>query len=108
MNQVQQIILGSSVVIIINAVISAICIYIAMQAYAYAYSIPNQTFIGVIFTVALVIVAAIGIIQLIYVIPIIIWSRRRERFALMKGVIIGAVITALVNGACYLPFLISR
>ncbi len=44
----------------------------------------------------------IGISQIIYVIPIVIILRSRREFALMKGVIIGAVITALLNGGCWL------
>jgi hypothetical protein len=40
--------------------------------------------------------------QLLYVIPLIIWLRRRQKLALMKGVIIAAVITALSNGGCSL------
>lgn len=35
--------------------------------------------------------------QLLYVIPVCLWLRRRKRPAMMKGVIIGAVITALLN-----------
>jgi hypothetical protein len=44
----------------------------------------------------------IGIAQLIYVIPAIIIIRRRRHWAVLKGVIIGAVITALLNGGCWL------
>ncbi|MFH7027547.1 MAG: hypothetical protein ACHBN1_19635 [Heteroscytonema crispum UTEX LB 1556] len=40
--------------------------------------------------------------QLLYVIPLIFWLKRQQRLALMKGVIIGAVITALLNGGCSL------
>ena len=36
--------------------------------------------------------------QLLYVIPVCLWLRRRKRPAMMKDVIIGAVITALLNG----------
>ena len=57
----------------------------------------------------LIVVLAIGgygffILQLLYVIPVCLYLRRRQRFALMKGVIIGAVITALLNGGCSLFF----
>lgn len=50
------------------------------------------------------IVGAAGFLfwQLLYVLPLTIWLKRRGKIGLMKGVIIGAVITALVNGACYL------
>lgn len=44
----------------------------------------------------------IGIAQLIYVVPAIIVLRRRREFAVIKGLIIGAIITALVNGGCWL------
>ena len=44
----------------------------------------------------------LGIVQLIYVIPAIIFLRRRREFALLKGLIIGAVVTALLNGGCWL------
>lgn len=45
---------------------------------------------------------AIGICQIIYIIPTIIILKRQNQIALMKGVIIGAVITALLNGGCWL------
>ena len=44
----------------------------------------------------------LGIAQLIYVIPAIVILRRRRNFTLVKGVIIGAVVTALLNGGCWL------
>ena len=42
--------------------------------------------------------------QLLYVIPLCIWLRRQQRLEIMKGVIVGAVITALLNGSCFLLF----
>lgn len=39
--------------------------------------------------------------QLLYVIPLIITLRRRGQIAQSKGVVIAAVLTALVNGACF-------
>lgn len=39
--------------------------------------------------------------QLLYVIPLTIVLRRRGHIAMSKGVIIAAVLTALVNGACF-------
>ena len=42
--------------------------------------------------------------QLLYVIPVTLWLKRRQQYGLMKGVIIGAVITALLNGGCSLLF----
>lgn len=42
--------------------------------------------------------------QLLYVIPVTLWLKRRRQYGLMKGVIIGAVISALLNGGCSLLF----
>lgn len=52
------------------------------------------------------IVGAIGFLfwQLLYVIPLIIGLRRRGKTGMMKGVIVCATLTALVNGACFLTF----
>lgn len=46
----------------------------------------------------------IGLTQAIYAVPAIVVLRRRQQWGLMKGVIIGAVITALLNGGCWLLF----
>lgn len=46
----------------------------------------------------------IGITQLLYVIPLALWLRHVGRFDTMKGVVIGAVITLLLNGCCFLLF----
>ncbi|MEM9006368.1 MAG: hypothetical protein AAGE59_22930 [Cyanobacteria bacterium P01_F01_bin.86] len=42
--------------------------------------------------------------QLLYVLPLILWLKRRGKIGMVKGVLIGAVFTALVNGTCYLSF----
>ena len=39
--------------------------------------------------------------QLLYVIPLVLRFKRRRQFGSMKGVIIGATLTALVHGACF-------
>jgi hypothetical protein len=44
------------------------------------------------------------LLQLLYVIPVVIRLKRQGKVARIKGVIIGAVITALLNGACFLAF----
>lgn len=45
------------------------------------------------------------LLQLLYVIPVVLRFKRQGKIAQMKGVIIGAVITALLNGACFLLLL---
>jgi hypothetical protein len=43
----------------------------------------------------------IGIAQFAYLIPVMLVFWRRRRFELVKGIAIGAVITMLINGACF-------
>lgn len=51
---------------------------------------------------------AISIAQLIYLIPVIFGLKQRQQFPWVKGVVIGEVITALVNGGCSLWFLLPK
>lgn len=55
-----------------------------------------------LFTIFFFAFFGIGITQLLYVIPLILWTKRKGRFDTMKGVIVGAVITLLLNGSCFL------
>jgi hypothetical protein len=64
---------------------------------------PNWLFI-----IGVWLAIGISIVQLIYGIPAMLWLRRRQQFALMKGVIIGTVITALLNGGCFLMVFINN
>jgi len=50
---------------------------------------------------------AIGLSQLVYVIPAIIISRRKGRPGIVKGLIIGAAITLLLNGTCTAFFFLN-
>jgi Na+/proline symporter len=43
----------------------------------------------------------IGIAQFIYLIPVMLSFRRRERFEVVKGISIGAILTVFVNGVCF-------
>ena len=55
-----------------------------------------------IFIVLLFAFLGISITQLLYVVPLIFWTSAKGRYDTMKGVIIGAVITLLLNGGCFL------
>jgi hypothetical protein len=45
---------------------------------------------------------AIGLTQLIYVIPLCLCLRRRRQLDMIKGVTIAAIVTVLLNGSCFL------
>ncbi len=92
-----QIILAALGVLITNAVIFGIGVYLALNNY-------NSIF----FAIPALSSAGISITQSIYVIPTLIWLRRRQQFALEKGVSIGAIITVLLNGGCYLILALPR
>jgi heme/copper-type cytochrome/quinol oxidase subunit 4 len=44
----------------------------------------------------------VGLVQLAYILPICIYLQRRGRANWMKGIIIGACITVLLNGGCWI------
>jgi heme/copper-type cytochrome/quinol oxidase subunit 4 len=44
----------------------------------------------------------IGLTQLVYIVPLCIYLQRKGKWNWMKGIIIGACITALLNGGCWL------
>jgi hypothetical protein len=52
-------------------------------------------------------IGGLGILQLFYVVPRSLALRRQERWARMKGVIIGAVVVALLNGGCWVLVLVQ-
>ncbi len=43
-----------------------------------------------------------SLIQLLYVIPVLVILKQQRRWAMMKGVIIAAILTFFLNGACLL------
>lgn len=45
---------------------------------------------------------AIGLAQLLYVLPICWWLKRRRRFATLQGALIGTLITFFLTSGCYL------
>lgn len=47
---------------------------------------------------------AIGLSQMVYVFPLIHRFKQQRRFNAVKGVVIGAVVTALLNGGCFVYF----
>ena len=91
-SKILQVILAALGVLITNAVIFSIRFYLALSSY------NSRVFMPALSS------ALISITQLIYVSPTLIWLWRRQQFALEKGVVIGAIITVLLNGGCYLLF----
>ena len=59
-------------------------------------------------TIAIAVLLGIGIVQLLYVVPLALWAKRRGMKTFASGVMIGAAITFLLNGACWGWFLIAK
>ncbi|WP_424097194.1 hypothetical protein [Moorena producens] len=90
-NHKNPLVIGSLVVIFINLVIAIICWIIVQQSTGYD---------GLFY---FFILSMIGIAQLVYVIPVLIVLRLLGRWELIKGMILGGLITGLLNlGAWFL------
>jgi len=50
---------------------------------------------------AVVLITAFGVFQLIYIIPLILFLRKRDRQDFAKGIAIGASIAFLLNATCF-------
>ncbi|MBD1905472.1 hypothetical protein NDI37_19775 [Funiculus sociatus GB2-A5] len=94
-NEGLQIVLGFLLLLVIHITVIAIVALIAYIAGRFGdlYFFQPIAFISVFY---------IGLFQILYVIPLVFWLKRQQRWGLMKGVIISAVITALLNGGCFL------
>jgi Na+/proline symporter len=52
--------------------------------------------------------SSIGFSQFIYVIPILVFLSYEQRWGMIKGIIIGAGITSLINAGYYLNLLLHH
>jgi hypothetical protein len=93
--EVGEIIIGMLILFGINILVALLIFLLGLGIGQYfgSYSFLNVWLIGL---------QGLFLWQLLYVIPLVIRYRRQQKFARMKGVIIAAVVTALLNGACYL------
>ncbi len=82
--------LGLVFVIILAILFSVIMMVIAVNTKSSMSAIPADA------------VFFIGASQLVYIIPIILILIRNKQYDMMKGVITGAVLIALLNGSCFM------
>jgi len=88
-HELKGILLGTGFVLFMHLVATIIAYLLAVNFIDYSQQIILTLF-------------SLGLSQLIYVLPAIAVTAMRRKFAIMKGVIICAVITALLNGGCWL------
>lgn len=94
MSEVLKTIFSTFLIVVIN-----ICVFIFLVSFLLGKISSSINYEVVYF------ILGTSIYQLIYVIPIIIWLKRQREWGQIKGIIIGAVITALVSGTCYVVVL---
>jgi hypothetical protein len=75
----------------------------AIQALAGIWQHSDPWFVMLLFAIG-----GISVFQLLYIIPMVRYLRKRGAAALAKGLVIGAAITFLLNGSCWGWFLITR
>ena len=85
---------GILLVLLINCSLS----FLGMYAGAF---LADKFFPGLGYNSLILGFSGVWLYQLLYVIPLILSLKIGREFALMKGVIIGAVITALIAGYCF-------
>lgn len=91
------------------AVVSWLLSFLWFFLYSVVPFLPLQKVLVHLGAITRVAMFGIGLVQLFYAIPLGLKFKRQRRFNAMKGVIIGAVITVLLNGGCFvlLVWLIS-
>lgn len=94
---------------ILSGVFLLLGLHIAVIAILAVITYLLNSFTNILIQILFYAVFGIGLFQLLYMIPVVIWLNRKQEWGLMKGVIIGAVLTALLNGGCFLwLFSLSR
>lgn len=87
-------------------IIVAVPLFLITNLIAFIFSnLQLYQFQGFLSLILFYFVFGIGLSQLLYGIPLVVQLKRQEKWGQMKGVIIGMVVTALLNGGCWLTFL---
>ncbi|MEL6158777.1 MAG: hypothetical protein AAFQ40_04940 [Cyanobacteria bacterium J06623_5] len=79
-----------------------ILLLLACHILLFAVLVALSTIWQDLFGIALGAFLFIGVTQLFYVGPLMLICHSRRRHSLAKGVVIGALITAFLNGSCFL------
>jgi Na+/proline symporter len=99
-NELKDIVQGALLVILIHILVIAIIFFLG-------YALLISGLVYKVLSVWIYIAMGFSLIQLVYVIPLALRLKRQGRWGMMKGVIVGAVLTALLNGAGWLWFSVA-
>ena len=100
LNEWGKIVAGTIFLLIVNAI--ALTIWLIIGSIIYESSLGPTPLGRVLNKILTAAILGISISQLLYAIPLGLWLKSQEKNALLKGAIVGAVITALLNGGCWL------
>lgn len=109
-NEWRKILRGFLLLIGLHGIAFALAIAIALLIYTLVSLIPTRSDNQALFillngyTSLLFMVIGIGVFQLFYVIPVILILLRERRYATVKGIAIGAILTLVLNIACIALF----
>ncbi len=109
-NERLEIFLGCLLVIGLNTAVifTFICLGVTVVfascflGYSTPSSPPQQHWINSLLTVGSYLIFSIGLLQLLYVVPLILLFKRQQKWGMMKGMIIGAVMTAFLNAVVFI------
>src|SRR4028118_1311676 len=99
-NELKDIVQGVLLVILIHILVIATIFFLG-----YALLISGLAY--TVLSAWIYIAMGFSLIQLVYVIPLALRLKRQGRWGMMKGVIIGGVLTDLLNGAGWLGFSVA-
>ncbi|HEY1939319.1 MAG TPA: hypothetical protein VGJ33_15415 [Candidatus Angelobacter sp.] len=64
-----------------------------------------EIFVGILMLNSLIVgvamIGGVGVLQLVYVLPLYFWFKKQGKTDTAKGMVIAASITALLNAACW-------
>jgi heme/copper-type cytochrome/quinol oxidase subunit 4 len=100
-NEIRTVLISTLLYLGFNAILAAIAFLLITNLYS-SPSFGSASLLFIWF------IAGIGLCQLVYAMPIILLLEQQGRSAVAKGVIIGAVITALLNGGCWVTLAVMN
>lgn len=102
-NKWRKVLRGMLLLIGLHGIAFVLAIAIALLIYVLVAIVPTRSDNQALFillngyTSLLFMIVGIGVFQLFYVVPVILVLLREQRYATVKGVVIGAVLTLLLN-----------
>ena len=76
--------------------------YLADLIFYITSGIPNSQATEQLYQIWVFVLVAFGLVQWLYVLPVVWWLQQRKKPAMVQGMVGGAIFTALLNGSYFL------